>query len=73
MKGVVYKTTNRGTNWVPQQTGTHQWLMDISFSDANNGWVVGGGGTMLHTTNGGVVPVELISFTAQAQDQKVFL
>ena len=27
--------------------------MGVSFVDANNGWAVGNGGTILHTSNGG--------------------
>jgi hypothetical protein len=47
-------------------------LYGVSFTDANRGTAVGGS-TILHTTNGGVVPVELTSFTAEAMDQKVIL
>ena len=34
---------------------------------------MGGGGTILHTTNGGVIPVELNSFTASANGKEVIL
>ena len=43
------------------------------FYDANNGWAVGDNGTILHTTNGGVVPVELTSLTAIANGKEVTL
>jgi len=29
------------------------WLRDIDFYDANNGWIVGGYGLILRTTDGG--------------------
>jgi photosystem II stability/assembly factor-like uncharacterized protein len=29
------------------------WLRSINFLDENNGWIVGGYGTILHTTDGG--------------------
>ena len=60
-------------------------LSSVSFADANNGIVVGAyswlghtnnhadGGIILRTTNGGVVPVELTSFTATANGKEVTL
>jgi hypothetical protein len=33
-------------------------LRGVYFTDLNNGWVVGGGGTVLHTTNGGTTFIE---------------
>ena len=46
------------SQWYPQTSGTTNWLFDVSFTDANNGTVVGLGGTVLkttilRTTNGG--------------------
>lgn len=39
--------------WIQQQTNTNADLNSIFFADANLGWVVGSGGTILKTTNGG--------------------
>jgi photosystem II stability/assembly factor-like uncharacterized protein len=54
----IYTTVNGGNIWTQQNSGTTNWLWDISFTDANNGWVVGNGGTILHTTNGGVTFID---------------
>ncbi len=37
----------------PQKTGTEVTLMSVFFRDANLGWAVGSGGTVLKTTDGG--------------------
>ena len=39
--------------WFQQTSGTTEWLMGVSFTDANNGTAVGGNGTILRTTDGG--------------------
>ena len=70
--GLLLKTTDGGENWVEHFSGVGG-LTSVFFTDYNNGWIVGGGGKILHTSNGGVVPVELTSFTAQAENQKVIL
>jgi len=46
-------TTNGGTNWTKRSSGTTEELYDVSFTDADNGIVVGNEGTILRTTNGG--------------------
>ncbi len=51
----LIKTTN-GTNWTFQTNSgvsTFTAFNDIRFTDANNGWLVGGNGLIRHTTNGG--------------------
>ena len=51
----LLKTTN-GTNWTFQTNSgvsTFVSFNDIRFSDANNGWIVGGNGIIRHTTNAG--------------------
>ena len=40
-------------NWEIQISGTTENLSGVSFIDENNGWIVGGNGTILHTTDGG--------------------
>jgi photosystem II stability/assembly factor-like uncharacterized protein len=45
-------------NGVFQTSGTLNDLFGVSFTDANNGWAVGGNGTILRTTNGGVTFIE---------------
>jgi photosystem II stability/assembly factor-like uncharacterized protein len=51
--GLIFKTTNGGTNWNPQTSGTMTNLRSVHFVDANTGWAVGDGGTILVTTDGG--------------------
>ncbi|MBK8698519.1 MAG: hypothetical protein IPN29_02840 [Saprospiraceae bacterium] len=51
--------TNNGTNWSPQNnSGVSSFITfnDIRFTDANNGWIVGGSGIIRHTTDGGASP-----------------
>ena len=53
--GTILHTTNGGTNWAIQTSGTTNKLYSIVyFLDPNNGWVVGEFGTILHTSNSGV-------------------
>jgi len=40
--------------WDIQNSGTDQILRDAYFTDNLNGWVVGDGGYIVHTTNGGI-------------------
>jgi photosystem II stability/assembly factor-like uncharacterized protein len=50
----IRKTTDGGMTWTaPWGTNTQVSLDAMYFSDVNNGWVVGRGGVILHTTNGG--------------------
>ena len=57
--GTILRTTNGGTNWISQSSGTTDDLISVSFTDSDNGTAVGGiywmmlGGTILRTTNGG--------------------
>jgi photosystem II stability/assembly factor-like uncharacterized protein len=60
-KQLIFISTNRGIDWVSYtKNNGDDWadLNGICFVDSLNGWVVGGGGTILHTTNGGVSFVE---------------
>jgi photosystem II stability/assembly factor-like uncharacterized protein len=70
--GTILRTTNSGFNWSIQESNTNQELYAVVFTDPNNGTAVGKFGTILHTINGGI-PVELISFTADALERKVEL
>jgi aminopeptidase N len=49
----VLETTNGGSNWVSQSSGTSNNLLAVCFTDANIGTAVGANGTILRTTNGG--------------------
>ena len=51
--GSIYHTTNNGTNWAEQTTGTTTRLNGVCLTNANTAIVVGDSGTILRTTNGG--------------------
>ncbi|MBM4162777.1 MAG: T9SS type A sorting domain-containing protein [Ignavibacteria bacterium] len=51
--GEICRTTDGGTTWRPQVSGTTANLNAVRFSDGQKGWVVGEQGTILHTTDGG--------------------
>jgi len=53
----IYKTTNGGTDWFEQLSGTNHWLNSIYIINADTGYIVGWDGTILKTTNGGGPPV----------------
>jgi hypothetical protein len=80
--GTILNTTDGGTNWNPQTSGTLKKLCSVHFTDNNTGWVVGGqpgaysyddSGIILKTITGGVIPVDLTSFTASTSRGKIFL
>ena len=50
--GTILRTTNGGTTWTFQESGTSATFYGVSFSDRNTGTVVGW--VILRTTNGGV-------------------
>jgi photosystem II stability/assembly factor-like uncharacterized protein len=52
--GAILKTTNGGSKWVVQSSGTTTRLNGAWFFDAAKGIVVGDSGTMLRTTDGGL-------------------
>src|SRR6266513_3064886 len=51
--GTIVHTSNGGSIWSPQTSGTSQALLGVAFPDVTNGWAVGSAGTILHTSNGG--------------------
>ena len=51
--GAIYKTTNGGTTWVAQDSGTTTTLRSIRFASATQGRAVGDNGVSLITTDGG--------------------
>jgi photosystem II stability/assembly factor-like uncharacterized protein len=50
--GVVRRTSNSGTDWIHDSSGTTA-LWGVHFVDANLGWAVGDTGTILTSTNSG--------------------
>jgi photosystem II stability/assembly factor-like uncharacterized protein len=52
LTGIDYSQSGWARQYPPSQLQTISFL-SVSFVDANNGFIVGGSGTILHTTNGG--------------------
>ncbi|MCS7029696.1 MAG: YCF48-related protein, partial [Bacteroidia bacterium] len=63
--GTILKTTNGGTTWTPQTSGTTQLLYSVHFVNAAIGWAVGNSGTILKTTDGGTTWTPQTSGTIQ--------
>ena len=71
--GSIIYTTNSGNTWTEQTTNASYYFSDIAFiPNTLTGVVVGTGGTMLRTDNGGL-PVELSSFAASVNENNVLL
>jgi len=49
----LLKTSDGGSTWTTQTSGTNTWLRSIYFRDSNTGWTVGNNGTILMTEDGG--------------------
>jgi len=50
--GSILKTTNGGTRWISQSSGTSNNISDIYFNSSMTGWAIGND-LILNTTNGG--------------------
>jgi photosystem II stability/assembly factor-like uncharacterized protein len=71
----ILQTTNGGTTWNEQSSGTSEFLMfeSIHFGDDQNGCVVGSGGKILRTTNGGANWSEITSGTSEDLNAVYFI
>ena len=72
----IWHTSDGGTTWNLQFTTSPPLYFSprqIIFVDSLHGWIVGDNGLVLHTSNGGIIPVELISFTAEVIENEVML
>ena len=52
-RGLILHTSDGGTNWSIQESGTNQILRDVDFSSSRHGWAVGDNGAAIKTDNGG--------------------
>jgi photosystem II stability/assembly factor-like uncharacterized protein len=50
----ILVSTDGGRNWSPQTPGVTNTLNSVIFIGRQKGWIVGDGGIILHTTDGGV-------------------
>lgn len=51
--GVILKTTDRGNNWIIQNSGVNKRINELYFIDNITGWGIGFEGTIINTTSGG--------------------
>jgi photosystem II stability/assembly factor-like uncharacterized protein len=75
--GKVINTSNGGTLWEQQTSGTIAQLNSVYFIDQTHGWAAGedpssGNGVIIKYSMG-IVPVELTSFSASADNNNVTL
>ena len=53
--GTILHTTDGGTHWISQLSGTTQWLRGVTAINGDTATAVGDSGTILRTTNDGAV------------------
>ncbi|MDP2366534.1 MAG: YCF48-related protein [Ignavibacteria bacterium] len=70
--GTILNTTDLGNNWISYNGVTGVNLISTSFSNDNTGWFAGWNGTIIKYQND-ILPVELLSFTANVIDNRVLL
>jgi photosystem II stability/assembly factor-like uncharacterized protein len=59
--------------WTPQTSGSSSWLRGVDFVNADRGWTVGSGGTILTTTDGGDTWTPQVSGTTNVLYDVVFV
>lgn len=72
----ILHTLDGGSSWELQFIYSPSFYFrprQIFFVDSLHGWVVGDNGIVLHTSTGGIIPVELISFTAEVVGDRATL
>ncbi len=69
----IYKTTDGGSTWLSEFQDSTLFYTDIFFISQDSGWCVGSQPSFIFSTINSNMPVELTSFTAQAQNQKIIL
>ncbi|MBX7054008.1 MAG: hypothetical protein K1X36_03555 [Pyrinomonadaceae bacterium] len=56
-------TQTANADWVKLRSASLAWFHDVTFASENNGWIVGSGGTVLATTDGGTTWAPVRKFT----------
>ena len=59
-------------DWIKQNSNTLAWLQDVYFSNEQTGWIVGSGGTILTTNDGGKTWIKAKNFTQDVIRQVYF-
>ena len=71
--GFIIKTTNGGSTWIQNSTGTIPFLYGIDMIDADTGFVVGDAGTIMATINGGTSWITVTSGTVDTLQDVSFV
>jgi len=71
--GTLISTTDAGDYWTTNYSLTSKDLNTVFFIDQNSGWIGGNDGTIFKYDYESVVPVELVSFTAEALNGMILL
>ena len=70
--GRIIKTTDGGTNWIRQTSGTTSTLNSVFFVGRDTGYVAGSNGIILKTTNGGGYPAGLNKLPSKPNTIKIY-
>ncbi len=65
----AYKTTNGGLNWFQIRICSNNSLSVVYFPDTLTGFIVGGKGTIIKTTNGGGEPIGIQPITSEVPEK----
>ncbi|MCC6255842.1 MAG: T9SS type A sorting domain-containing protein [Ignavibacteriaceae bacterium] len=71
--GFILKTTNSGSDWIPQNSGSTVTLKSVQFIDQSTGWICGTDGLILLTNDGGINWIESISGTNETLNDLHFV
>jgi len=71
--GTVLVTPNTGNSWFQQDLGMNYDLRSVIFLDDNVGYIAAGNALLKTENGGGIIPVELTTFTASTSNGKVTL
>lgn len=70
--GTIINSTDLGNTWTSYSGITEENLFSASFINENTGWFAGWNGTIIKYLSD-ITPVELVSFTADVQNNRVVL
>lgn len=70
--GFIRKTTNGGSSWTAQTSGTSNLLRSVFFVNPSKGYIAGANGTILHT-NDQPLPVSMRYFNGNISGNNVLL
>jgi len=70
--GIIYKTSDSGNSWGTLESKTSSNLYDVSFVSSSEGWIVGAGGKIFHTTNGSTWSPQTSEITSDLLGVKFF-